>query len=261
MKRPLVILVLVAVALGALLYFWPRTAVPPTLPEPAAPIEIEPIIRYPVEDVPAISEIPAAEPLPALDESDAAFADALVAAAPAGLDTWLAPVELIRHIVVTVDNLVRETAAVELRPLKPVPGQFEVNDDGEQMTLSSKNFARYTPLLVIVQATDVDGLAAVYLRYYPLFQQAYEELGYPDGYFNDRLVEVIDRLLATPDATGPIVLVRPKVMYRFADPDLEALPAGSKLLLRMGPEHAAVIKARLREFRRAIVGQAAVTAP
>ena len=38
-------------------------------------------------------------------------------------------------------------------------------------------------------------------------------------------------------------------MYTFADPTLEALPAGQKLLLRMGPDNAAVVKAKLKELR------------
>ena len=67
-------------------------------------------------------------------------------------------------------------------------------------------------------------LRNVYFRFYPLFQQSYQNLGYPNGYFNDRLVQVIDMLLATPQPTGPIELVRPNVMYTFADPTLEARP-------------------------------------
>jgi hypothetical protein len=82
-----------------------------------------------------------------------------------------------------------------------------------------------------------------------LFQHVYQDLGYPNGYFNDRLVQVIDSLLATPQPAGPIELTRPNVMYVYADPALEARPAGQKLLLRMGPENAAVIKAKLKELR------------
>jgi hypothetical protein len=43
--------------------------------------------------------------------------------------------------------------------------------------------------------------------------------------------------------------VQPKVLYEFADPALEALPSGQKILLRMGPENAARVKAKLREIR------------
>ncbi len=86
----------------------------------------------------------------------------------------------------------------------------------------------------LVQSTDTKQLGALYIRYYPLFQQAYEDLGYPGQYFNDRLVQVIDHLLQTPDVRGPIQLKQGRVFYEYADPALEARSAGQKLLLRMG---------------------------
>jgi hypothetical protein len=41
-------------------------------------------------------------------------------------------------------------------------------------------------------------------------------------------------------------------MFTFVDPTLEARPAGQKLLLRMGPDNAALIKAKLTELRATI---------
>jgi hypothetical protein len=99
---------------------------------------------------------------------------------------------------------------------------------------------------------DMQRLAALYVRFYPLFQQAYRDLGNPDGYFNDRLVEVIDHLLATPAVDGPIRLVRPKVMYEFADPRLQALSSGQKLLLRLSPAQRRTVLAQLRALRTAV---------
>ena len=79
-------------------------------------------------------------------------------------------------------------------------------------------------------------LVTLYVRHYPLFQQAYREIGYPNGHFNDRLVEAIDLMLATPEAPASLKLVQPKIFYEFADRDLEQLPAGQKLMLRIGRE-------------------------
>ena len=77
---------------------------------------------------------------------------------------------------------------------------------------------------------------------------------------------MIDHLLATPDVQGPIELVQPNVMYLYADPKLEALSAGQKTLIRMGPENAGAIKMKLRELRNLLAthtapGQAAQGAP
>ena len=100
----------------------------------------------------------------------------------------------------------------------------------------------------------------LYRRLYPLFQQAYEELGYPGRYFNDRVVEVIDQLLATPEVPGPIkvklVEVKPARpgggLYQFEDPALEARTSGQKIMLRIGPENARKLKAKLTEIRQQI---------
>jgi hypothetical protein len=104
----------------------------------------------------------------------------------------------------------------------------------------------------MVQSADTRQLAELYFHYYPLFQQAYEDLGYPDKYFNDRFVQVIDHLLETPSPSGPVRLTQPRVFYEFADPSLEERSAGQKLLIRMGNENATKIKAKLRELRALI---------
>ncbi|MFZ1099791.1 MAG: DUF3014 domain-containing protein, partial [Steroidobacteraceae bacterium] len=191
--------------------------------------------------------------LPALNDSDQIVADSL--AGVLGHPTvaqFLVPQSIVRHIVVTVDNLPGKKVAVDLRPVKPTPGQTAVTTQGDSIMLSEANFDRYTPLVRAVQAADAKALAVVYLRLYPLFQQAYEDLGYPGKYFNDRLVAVIDNLLEAPEVPAPIALAQPKVMYVFADPELEARSAGQKLMIRMGPANARIIKAKLREFREEI---------
>ena len=88
-----------------------------------------------------------------------------------------------------------------------------------------------------------------------MFQQAYEELGYPSAYFNDRVIDVIDLLLETPEIKRPIRLSQPHVLYTYADPDLEALSAGQKALLRSGQNNVVRVKAQLRELRASLVSR------
>ncbi|HYL23657.1 MAG TPA: DUF3014 domain-containing protein [Burkholderiales bacterium] len=47
------------------------------------------------------------------------------------------------------------------------------------------------------------------------------------------------------------------MLYEFADPDLETRSAGQKILLRMGPENAARVKAKLWEIRRELLAASA----
>ena len=121
------------------------------------------------------------------------------------------------------------------------------------MLLGFNSYGRYDALVAQIYYADIDAVYDTYERFYPLFQKAYERLGYPDAYFNDRLIEVIDHLVATPMPEGPIVLPRPNVLYEFADPDLEALSSGQKLMLRMGPNNAATIKRLLQKLRERLV--------
>lgn len=254
MRKPIpwVVGILILACAAVLLYSWrthrtapkaPAQAV--TRPAPLAP----PAVQNPV---PSPSG-PAAQPLPALADSDGPIRDAVTGLiGQAAGEHLLRPDMLVRHLVVTIDNLSRKHAAVELRPVKPVPGQFLVKGDDQHATLDPSNYQRYAPYIQALQMLDAKQLAAVYFRFYPLFQQAYQNLGYPNGYFNDRLVETIDNLLETPDVSGDIALVRPNVMYQYADPMLENLSAGQKVLVRVGPQNEAIVKAKLKELRAAI---------
>jgi Protein of unknown function (DUF3014) len=155
-------------------------------------------------------------------------------------------------VVATIDNLPRDKVPQRMWPAKPTAGRFVTGQQGGEIHLSTENYRRYAAFVRLVEGVDTKKLVALYITYYPLFQQAYRDLGYPKGYFNDRLVEVIDHLNATPDVSGPVKLTRPWVMYQFADPDLEARSFGQKILIRMGSENAAKIKAKLREIRQQV---------
>jgi hypothetical protein len=244
--------------LGAVYYYKYHGTVPPppVATEPPHPAvqapqaATEPAVRNP------IPESTDTKPLPPLKESDPDVRESLVGVFGAHpISQFLVPDNVVRHIVVTVDNLPRKKVAVELRPVKPTPGATATATQGDIMTLSSANYERYAPLIKVVQSTDTKTLVNVYFKLYPLFQQSYEDLGYPGQYFNDRLVEVIDDMLKTPDVPGPIQLTQPKVFYQYADPKLEALSSGQKLLLRMGPANEAIMKAKLRELRKAVVNR------
>jgi hypothetical protein len=199
-----------------------------------------------------------AQPLPPLDASDKPLHESLVELfGLKSVDDLFRPEMLVRHIVVTVDNLPRKHLAVELRPIKNPPGKFAVTGDDTSATIDPANYARYTPYVKLLQGLNAAQFTNMYFHYYPLFQQAYESLGYPNGYFNDRLVAAIDDALAAPDVHGPVALVRPNVMYQYADPKIESLSEGQKLMVRLGPENEAIVKAKLIELRAAVAAHKA----
>jgi len=250
-RRALWVVVVIAAVIGGW-YAWREVAVEPAPPpevvqEPVKEVAEAPLVEHPVEPAPE------APPLPALEESDAFATEQL--AGLLGADTvasWFLTDDLVRRITVTLDNLPREKVALRQRPLKQMDSAFVASGEEGAWTLGPDNYARYAPWVRVVDGLDPDAVAAFYVRLYPLFQQAYVELGHLDGYFNDRVVEVIDHLLAAPAPDGPVPLVRPTVMYQFADPELESLSAGQKFLVRMGPENSARVKAQLRALRERI---------
>jgi len=169
-----------------------------------------------------------------------------------------------RRLVATIDNLARSHAPAMLWPVHPAPDRFTVDHLDGAPVIGADNGRRYTPLVLLVEEVDPIRVVGLYIRMYPLLQRTYEELGFPDGYFNDRLIDVIDLLLATPeveypvklqltDVKGPITPQRPWVRYEFADPDLESLSAGQKILLRVGTVNQRRLKGKLAEFRQELV--------
>lgn len=255
--------VLALTAIGA--YLWLRqtplpapAAPPPAVAPPAAVEPAKPAINHPVQTPPGMT------PLPPLDQAGNFVKERLTELLGAG--TVAASIEsedFVRRVVATVDNLARPLAPPMKWPIHPTPGRFTVETGGGGTVIAAKNAARYAQFVALVESVDSGRAVALYRLLYPLFQSAYESLGYPGKYFNDRLVAVIDLLLATPEPSGPLKVelpeirgplkpTRPWVLYRFSDPALEGLSSGQKMLLRAGTENRKRLKSKLAEIRKLI---------
>lgn len=251
----LVALLLAAAAAALAWYFWDDVSPPAPVQQQAPVAEAEPVEPlHPIEPLSVTPGEGELVELPPLEESDSYFALALLDIFGADLEPLLADEALIDKSVATVDNLTRSRVAEKIRPLGRLPGNFVVVAEGDNgpFYLSPENYARYDSLVNMVTGANAEELEATYRRFYPLMQEAFAQLGYPDGYFNDRVIAVIDHLLATPEPEAPVRLLQPHVLYEFADPGLEALSGGQKLLIRMGPDHAARVKTVLEDFRTRI---------
>jgi hypothetical protein len=250
---PYVLPVILVAGVGGTLYYVRSTR--DTAPEPPAQADVAtPAPASKIDNV--IDPPPDPEvPLPSLQSSDPSMLEAITQLFGDKLDPFIVPTDVVRHIVVTIDNLPRRKAAVTLWPLKPTAGNFATRESGTELILAESNYARYEPLIKLVKSSNVRALANTYKQFYPLFQQAYVDLGYPNGYFNNRLVEVIDHLLQTPELNEPVKLTQPSVYYEFADPSLEQRSAGQRLLIRLGNTNAAAVKLKLRELRREVAKQ------
>ena len=260
----LVLIILGAGLAAALWYFWDDIRPPTDQPIiiQTAPIDQEQ--RGPREPMHPISPPGSSGPidaelvpLPSLDESDSYFLLALVDIFGADIERMLVNEALVDKFVATVDNLTRSHVSEKIQPVSRLSGTFVVDATGNdgQLYLSTDNYQRYDLLVNLLSRAELEVVAEMYRRFYPLFQESYVRLGYPNGYFNDRVVEVIDHLLATPEPAEPVQLVRPHVLYEFANPELEALSSGQKLLIRTGSDHAATIKSALIDLRVLVTRQ------
>jgi hypothetical protein len=210
-------------------------------------------MHYPIE---------AAPPAPASD----AGAEALFAAVltellgKADLGRYVLLDDFAHRLVATVDGLTRESTASRLWPVAPTSGRFTTEVIGDSTFIAASNAARYAPWVNLAASLDPVKVFAAYRRIYPLLQSAYEDLGYPGKYFNDRLIVVIDELLQTPvprqplavrliEAKGPIQPSRPWVRYEFVDPGYESRSAGQKVLLRIGSQNELRIQTGLAQLR------------
>jgi hypothetical protein len=234
----------------------PVAAQPPAAASPAAP----PAIQYPV-----------APPETALRTEDIPQALNQLLGADA-VRSFLQTADFPRRVAATIDSLGREHAPVAAWPVQPIPGAFSVEEGPDGPVIAAGNAARYAPFVQFVAGADADRAVALYRRMYPLLQGAYRALGFGDRYLNDRVMAVIDLMLAAPEPAepprlqltevkGPVPSTRPWVRYQYADPQLESLAAGQKILVRVGLANERTLKAKLRQVRKLLVSGSGASMP
>jgi hypothetical protein len=196
----------------------------------------------------------ASQALPSLNQSDASVREGLEALSPDNdLTRWLISEELLRKFVVTVDNVAKGSFPRKHSFLAPIPAPFRAYEWEHRYWLDEHSFRRYDFYAELFSAIDPDAASALYQHYYPLLQQAYAELGYSKHSFHQALIRAVDQVLDSPVIEGPIELVRPAVFYKFADPNIEALPDLFKQMLRMGPTNRNRVVNKLSALRSRLV--------
>lgn len=274
-------LVIVAIIAAAAWYFRPHTdEAPSTAPAatgskptfvasaPATPNDkapaAAPAIQHPVQAIESPkgeSTIAKVRALPTLEDSDPRLKEDLgTLLGRKKVEQFFLLDNFVRRVVVTVDNLGRDHAPPMMWPVHPSPGRFSTLPRSDGEIINPDNGQRYSALVQFIETVNPRQVVQLYASLYPLFQQAYVDLGYPKGYFNDRLIAVIDQMLATPvieeplhvalvQVKGPYQSERPWTRYEFADEKLESLSAGQKMLLRTGPTNHRRLRAKLVEYR------------
>lgn len=221
---------------------------------------IPPVSEAPEPDLEPLTPetgMPEAEAeLPELDNSDLPTLEALAELSPEKQwSAWLTTDEVIRKFVTTIDSLSQEKIARKYisipKPAKPFTTQAKA--DGKEY-IDPASYERYNQYADTFNSLDNEQLITLYRRFTPLLEQAFAELGNGDHQsFDDRVISAIDNLLAAPVIREPIALKpRTSVLYKYADPKLEALPSSQKQLIRMGPRNTLIIQRKLTELKKAL---------
>ena len=241
------LVVLVTVVIGALWWFAPRTSESPA--EAVGRVPTEGVVERPVPVVKGLG-VGAPDPdLPALGSLDPYVRPLLAAmSSRPELAALLASDGLVRRFAVSVDAIARgDSPAGQVRAVAP-RAPFRVQEQSGIITVDPASYVRYDGLVKLVEDMPAPQLARLYGRLKPRLEEAYAELG-SGGTFDDAMTRAIKHLLATP--LPPVnAQMRPSrgINYAYFDENFESLSAAQRQLLRLGPDRARRVQARLRAF-------------
>jgi hypothetical protein len=239
-----------AVAAVAYLFIWGVDLTPRTADEtPAAATEAPPEPDRPLGAPPEPIEVPP------LDETDPIVRELVrkLSSHPRVV-AWLATKDLVRGFTASVVNVSEgNVPRTHLAVLKPSSSFRMVEREGRAY-VDPQSYQRYNALADAVASVDPLDAARLYSTLKPRIEEAYRELGFPEGSFDRALERALVRMLETPFVKDPILLtpLDEGIGYGFADPRLEALSDAQKQLLRMGSRNALMIQGSLREIAVAL---------
>ncbi len=230
-----------------------RTIAPPAPPAATAvepPAEPEPVIEASAEPPPAPEPAEPEIELPGLNDSDGFVRERLQAlSAGAALLSLITDEQLIRRFVVFVENISRHEFPQTDLPYRSIGVDMPVRELDRNLFLMEEGaHGRFDGFIDAMTAVDTGQAYALYSLLRPLFQQAYAEIGYRGRDFDDTLRLAINNVLQATDSEGPYQLVKPSVMYLFADSELENADAVHKQLIRIGPRNSTRLMGKLAEF-------------
>jgi hypothetical protein len=214
----------------------------------------DPLVAAVEEPAAAPDPEPVAVELPSLNASDPFVITRLQQIGNGvALLQHLADVQLVRRFVVLVDNVSRGDLPQSNLVYRSVPGDFPVRTlDDNLFQMDEAGYRRFDQAVNAFIALDTDQALSLYRLASPLLQQAYGELGYGDVNFDTTLRRAIRNVLETDEIGGPLQLVKPSVMYLYADNQIEGMSDIQKQLIRIGPENRDKVKTKLREILLAL---------
>jgi hypothetical protein len=221
----------------------PEIFEPPQRPTPVvigeeaeAPKALEPVVEV-AQDLP-------------LDVSDLAIKAAVIEAIRSPqMSRLLVNEGLLQKFVINVNNLANQEITLKDNLLVPPSQSFSVYNQADRVWIDRSSFQRYNPYVDAIETVSADDLLEVYQTYKPTLIEKFTEIARPGDELDDTLMRAIDELLDTPQVPVPIEVYSESVMFKFADPKIEALSEPQKQMIRMGPDNMRRLKEVLRELK------------
>ncbi|PKF61020.1 hypothetical protein CW745_11960 [Psychromonas sp. psych-6C06] len=185
-------------------------------------------------------------PLPELDASDQFFIEKVTTTQNSKL---FIEVDIIRNIVVFVDNFSRGDLLSNFSPLVEPSTAFSVTNKNGKIVIAEESYSRYDDYARTINNIDVDEFITQYQMLMPLIDQVYEEIGYPKGTFTLTFDNALQHILETPIIRYPLTVISSSVNYKFSDENIESLPDTQKLLLRMGPNNLQMVQHKMQQIK------------
>lgn len=190
--------------------------------------------------------------VPLLEESDDSVRKSVENVSEHLLD-WFNVKHIIRKYLVIINDLSQNQILYKHRKFLKISQKIVVKSDSRGLYLAQESYDRYNGLANAIADINTKKGIDLFLRFKPLFEQVYEEFGYPEEYrLEDIFMKAAASVLKAPRQKGRIALVQHSLRYKYADKKLEALNDVEKQMLRMGPENTKKIQDKLRQLVEAI---------
>lgn len=211
-------------------------------------------VRVPTPDSDtAAAALPDTLEIPELDSSDGFIRDvgSNLSERP-GWARWLVGDGVVRRFVTAVVRVSGGASPAPVLEFLEPEEDFRVRESGGETVIDPASYRRYDALAATFASLDTRRTAWLFRQIHPLFEEAHRELGFPEGTFDATLARAVENVLAVEVPDGPLRVVADQGVYRFRDPALESRSPAAKQLLRMGPENALRVQAKLRELAAAL---------
>ncbi|HAR31652.1 MAG TPA: hypothetical protein DCR65_08995 [Gammaproteobacteria bacterium] len=222
--------------------------VPPFNAPAAEPQPVEPAVSSDIIEPAPVVEEPSWV-LPPLNQSDAFVREQLAAlGAPA---RWSEQEELVRRFTVLLENGSRGEYPRRQLQAFPLAAPFGVTERDGRFYVDPVNYARYEGWLSALEAIDPVAAGRLLAFLEPLVDASLAELG-TGATLRPLLAAGLRVVLDTPILTESEELIRPNVLYKYADPALESEPALARLLMRSGPSNVLRVQGWARRLAAAM---------